>query len=592
MKHKINWIGQLILYTVILLITGCQSNSPKEKVSVKPIKPVFYQLKDSSWKTLTIRQKIGQTMLMLPDRKKELELGNGSLKVYFQNYPVSGYFMGWKLFDNVKPEDYFDHIRKACKEYQEASTLPLIFQEDYESGVDIAGMTPFPNEMTLGAANSPELAYAYGKTIAQESRSVGVKWVLHPVADLNLNSFNPLTNIRSISDDPDKAIKLLSQQIRGLQQSGVAATIKHFPGDGVDYRDQHLLTSCNSLTLPAWKKYHGRVFKALIDSGVACIMPGHITLPAYQKEKTNGMCLPATLSKELLTGLLKGELGFKGVIVSDAMVMGGFRGWYDNQLEGEIHSFLAGVDVLLWPSYAFMDTLEARITRGEIPMERLNDAVKRVWTLKERFGLLDKTRDLIRDMSTAEKEEALKTSIAICEKAVTLLRDRKSALPLNPAKDKNILVVGVTPITHVAGDKHLKQIEDFANQLKDKGFHVDFRHNILYQNQGWIDDAPQKYDRIIIAIVRTPGSFGPLQMYDDEAQSIWAVNAMPKDKIIVVNFGSPYLTNEYFERVSTCINAYSNIPLMHSAVIAALMGEVKITGQSPVDLTIKNFSER
>src|SRR5450759_2381602 len=137
--------------------------------------------------------------------------------------------------------------------------------------------------MALGAANSPELAFAYGKYVALESRSVGVDWVLNPVSDLNLNPFNPIINVRSISDDPDRAIRLLSQQIKGLQENGVAATIKHFPGDGVDFRDQHLLTSCNSLPIDVWKQKHGKVFKALIDSGVACIMPGHITLPAYQK---------------------------------------------------------------------------------------------------------------------------------------------------------------------------------------------------------------------------------------------------------------------------------------------------------------------
>ena len=583
-------IRQLFFCFSLFFITGCQTEKKKDVTSLKPAIPAFYQLKDTSWKALTLRQKIGQTMLMLPDRKKELELGNGSLKAYFKNYPVSGYFMGWKLYENVKYKDRFDHIRKSCREYQEASNLPLIFQEDYESGVDIEGMTSFPNEMTLGAANSPELAYACGKAIARECRSVGVTWVLHPVADLNLNPFNPITNVRSISDNPDKAIKLLSQQIRGLQQNGVAATIKHFPGDGVDFRDQHLLTTCNSLTLPAWKEKHGKVFKALIDSGVACIMPGHITLPAYQKERTNGKCLPASLSKELLTGLLKGELGFRGVIVSDAMVMGGFRGWYENELEGEIQSFLAGVDIMLWPSYAFMDTLEARITRNEIPLERLDDAVQRIWSLKEQFGLLKKNRELIREMSVREKEEAVQTSNEICKKAITLVRDTKNALPISTTRDKNILVVGVTPVSRKGGDKHLKGLESFAQQLRAKGFNVDFRHNILYETQGWSDDATQKYDRIIVAIARTPHQpFGPLQFYDDEAQSAWAVNAMPKDKIIVVNFGSPYLTNEYFERVNTCINAYSNTPVMHSAVIAALLGKEKMLGLSPVELDLNNY---
>lgn len=119
---------------------------------------------------------------------------------------------------------------------------------------------------------------------------------------------------------------------------------------------------------------------------------------------------PATLSKELLTGLLKGEMGFKGVLVSDAMVMGGFRGWYDSYLQREIESFKAGVDVLLWPSYTFMDTLEMRIKRGEIPMYRFNDTVQRVWNLKERFGLLKKERVLIREFTSEDRIEGDKTA--------------------------------------------------------------------------------------------------------------------------------------------------------------------------------------
>ncbi len=564
--------------TVVLLLAGMFVHAQSNKSSL-------FIPKDTSWKKLSVRQKIGQTMLMLPDRKLELQLGNGSLSTYFKKYPVTGYFLGWKLWEGVKPEDWFTHIQKRCLEYQGASELPLLFQEDYESGVSIQGMTSFPNEMSLGAANSPELAYAYGKAVAKECRSVGVSWVLHPVADINLNPLNPIVNVRSIGDDPDRAVKLLRQQIRGLQDNGVAATIKHFPGDGVDSRDQHLVTSCNSLPFEVWKQKHGRVFQALIDSGVTCIMPGHITLPSYQKEKINGFYPPATLSKELLTDLLKGEMGFKGVIVSDALIMGGFRGYYDDPLEGEVHSFMAGVDVMLWPSYRFMDTIEARIKRGVIPMQRLDDAVQRVWALKERLGLLDKGRTLVRPMSASEKEQAAFTADRICEQAVTLVRDRYHLLPLNPQKDRKILVVGVAPIGRKGGDSHVKNLKLFAQSLREKGFQVDFQHNILYESQGWTEDVTQKYDRIIFAVARSPHSpFGPLQLSDDEAQSAWAINAMPKEKVLIVSFGNPYLINEYFERVNTCINAYSNTPVMHKAVVKALMGTIPIRGVSPVDL--------
>ena len=537
---------------------------------------------------LTLRQKIGQLMLMLPDKKKELELGGGTLEGFFKRYPVTGFFMGWKLYDGVENEDFFEYTRKACERYQQASELPLIFQQDYETGVDFKGMVSFPNEMALGAANSPYLAREYGKAFAIQSRSVGVNWVLHPVADLNINPFNPVTNVRSVSDEPDKAIRLLTEQIRGLQQNNVASTIKHFPGDGVDYRDQHMLTTTNFLSAADWQQMHGKVFKSLIDAGVYCIMPGHISLPAYQskKEIINGNYLPASLSKELLTGLLKEKMNFKGVIVSDAMTMAGFRGWYKNQLEGEIESFKAGVDILLWPSYEFMDSLEARLTRGEIPMSRLDDALARAWSLKKKLGVLGANRILYTDISAAQTVAMQKVSDSISNKAITLIRDRNKMLPLTN-KNEKILVLAVTPVPGKGGDANLKGLKSFADKLKREGFTIDFQHNILYENNGWTEDFSSRYDRIIVAFARSVHHpLAPLQVYDDEGQSVWAINTMPKEKVIVVNFGNPYNTNEYFERVNTCINVYSNSDVMQEAVVRALTGKIKMQGTSPVNLDV------
>lgn len=582
-------IFHMLLLVISTILCSCETKTQEvTRLSNEPLDSTSLSLADTRWKTLSIRQKIGQLMLMLPDPKKELELGNGSLPGFFKRYPVTGFFMGWKLWDGVDKANYLDHIKKTCLEYQQASEQPLIFQEDYESGVSIPGMTSFPNEMALGAANSTELAYQYGKVVAEESKSVGVRWVLHPVADLNINPFNPVTNTRSVSDDPDRAIRLLSSQIKGLQANGVAATIKHFPGDGVDFRDQHLLTSCNSLPFDVWEKYHGKVFKALIDSGVMAIMPGHISFPSYQKQRVDGRCLPATLSKEILTDLLKGKLGFKGVVVSDAMVMGGFRGWYDSQLEGEIQSFLAGVDVLLWPSYELMDTLEARILRHEIPEQRLNDAVSRVWNFKKKLGLLDANRHLIEDMSPELKKEATIVADQICEKSITLVRDEENRLPLTKEKDKKILVVAVAPLSRKGGDTAITRIKAFSELLREKGFDVDFQHDILYETHGWTESITSKYDRIIVLVDRhMHAPYGPLEFWDDEAQTVWGINAMPKEKIIVVSVGSPYLVNEYFERVGTCINAYSNTSVMHQALVKALTGEIKLEGSSPVDLNLQ-----
>ncbi len=538
------------------------------------------------YRKLTLRQKIGQTMLMLPDRKLEMELGGGSLKGFFARYPVSGFFMGWKLFDGVPPERHADHIRNSAREYQAASELPLLFQEDYESGVGLPGMTPMPKLMALGAANSDELASAYGRHNGREAWSVGVKWVLNPVADLNVNPANPIVNTRGISDEPELASRLLARVISGIQENGVAATAKHFPGDGVDSRDQHLCTTCNALPMEAWRRLHGRVFQAVIDAGVMAIMPGHITLPAYQGPKgefLDGFHPPATLSKALLTDLLKGEMGFKGVIVSDAMMMGGFRGYYPSLLEGEIQSFLAGVDVLLWPSYGFMDELERRINRGEIPLSRLDDAVGRVWEMKGKLGLLEPDRQLVREMSPAEKAEAAADSRRICETAITLLRDRKQALPLKAGKDRKLLIVGVVPKSRKGGDGGFSRLEYLQAELEKRGFSVDLQHNILYETDYWQSDLTERYDRIIVVVMRAMHEpYGPLLFWDDEAQSVWGINAMPKDKTIVISLGSPYLVDTYFERVGTCINAYSRDEATLEALVKGLTGEMAFKGVSPV----------
>lgn len=546
------------------------------------------------WKHLTLRQKIGQTMIMLPDRRRELEIGSGSLEGFFERYPVSGFYMGWKLFDDVAKEHWTDHVRKSVHEYQAASALPLLFQEDYEAGVQLPGMTPMPVLMSIGAANSGELAYAYGKHIAKEARSVGIRWVLHPCVDLSLNPQNPVICTRGISDDPGKAVRLLYRQVAGLQDNGLAATAKHFPGDGADSRDQHLCTTCNPLSMSDWWRTSGKVFLSAIDAGVMAIMPGHITLPAYQKEKgeyINGFHPPATLSRALLCDLLKGELGFKGVVVSDAMMMGGFRGWYPTRMEGEIQSFLAGMDVMLWPAYEFMDEFEIRITRGKIPMDRLDDAVARVWEMKRRLGLFDPERILVREMTPKEKQEAPDDSRRITEQALTLVRDRKNALPLNPARDKKILVVGVVPKSRKGGDGGYSRLDYFRKELESHGFTVDLQHNILYETDDWQTDIPERYDRILVVVMRGIHlPFGPLLFWDDEAQSVWGINAMPKDKIIVIGMGNPYLIDEYFERVDTCINAYSYDEATQSAVVRALTGENPFVGVSPVSLDRPGFS--
>jgi len=279
------------------------------------------------------------------------------------------------------------------------------------------------------------------------------------------------------------------------------------------------------------------------------------------------------------------------VIITDAVVMGGIRGYYESDLENEIQGFLAGADMLLWPSYAFMDSVEARINRGEIPMERLDDAVSRVWAMKERFGILDANRKIIREMSAQEKENARDAARTVAEKSLTLLRDNDKILPLSVERDKKILVVAVTPKGNKGQDWDYKMMSNLKDLLIAKGFSVDFQRNVLYENDGWTENIYEKYDKLIFLVARNPHiPFGPLQFWDDEAQTVWGINAMKKDKTILISLGSPYVMNEYFERVNCCINAYSNDAATHAALIRALLGEIQFKGISPVKLESNPFN--
>ncbi len=243
---------------------------------------------------LSLREKILQTVVARVN-KDQFEDGIGG-----------AFFFGEIITE--ADEMGIDAARATLAELQNRSKIPVAITSDFENGCGsmLKGLTELPYQMALGAANDEKLAYDYGKATALEAKLVGANWSLSPVVDLNINPRNPLVNTRALTDDADLAVKLVPHIIKGMQDYGLAACAKHFPGDGIDYRDQHLVTTNNTLSMEDWRKMSGRVFEAAIKADVYSIMPGHITLPAYQKEVfANGMKLPATLSYELITNLLK-----------------------------------------------------------------------------------------------------------------------------------------------------------------------------------------------------------------------------------------------------------------------------------------------
>ncbi len=345
--------------------------------------------------TLTLEEKILQTKIVLMKKGEAVD------------EKVGGAFFGGQIITEAD-EAGLDELRKIVKELVDKSDIPPLVTSDFENGCGsmIKGLTELPYMMGLGATNDEKLAYDYGKVTAIEARSIGANWTFSPVSDLNLNKRNPLINVRGLTDNADFGIKLLSEVVKGMQDGGIAACAKHFPGDGVDYRDQHLVTTSNTLSYEEWKQTSGKVFRALIDNGVYTVMAGHISLPSYQKERDGefGMAPPATLSRELITDLLKGELGFEGVVVTDALGMKGFYTWCETREEAEIEAFRCGCDMLLWPSPNYVENMKNAIERGYVSMERLDDAVGRILSLKEKLGLFDENQEKFHIITEDEKK--------------------------------------------------------------------------------------------------------------------------------------------------------------------------------------------
>lgn len=512
---------------------------------------------------MTLEEKILQTVVIRVNKDN-----------FVSDKVGAAFFFGEIITD--ADEMGLDAARKILAEYIDNADIPILITSDFENGCGsmLNGLTPLPYLMSLGATNSEKLAYDYGKATALEAKSVGANWSFSPVCDLNINKRNPLVNVRGLTDDVNLAVKLLPQVIKGMQDNGLAACAKHFPGDGLDWRDQHIVTTNNTLSVDEWKKKSGKVFEEVIKSGVYSVMCGHITFPAYQKEVfENGMKLPATLSHELVTNLLKNEMGFKGIVVTDALGMGGFNGWYKTADTAQIESFKAGCDMMLWPSENYVKNMTEAIENGYIPMSRLDDAVERILTVKEKMGLFKKDNHAIK-LSKEDREFVKKTQKSVAAKSITLMRDKANIFPLTTEKYKKIAVI---PITH--HQPAFAEGELLARLLNEKGFDAE------YLKDGIKKTETGCYDLILYALFSRPfRPIGFLDFHSTEAQKVAVSLQSAVDRTAVVSFGSPYFMNQYFERALTYVNAYSMLSPSVEAFVSAATGETEFSSFSPVDL--------
>ena len=576
MIKKLFWI--LSIAFLVLSHTACDTKVTQSSTPVPT---------NEDWKQLTLREKIGQTM-MVRSFEAYREVSKSSMEEFFEKYPIGGLFIAdWHCRQIQDTSMSFEEfVLQMMREYEAVSRYPLFFSEDFERGVGYvyANCTQMPVLMALGAANNPDLAYSYGKITSQEARALGFNWLLHPVADLNMNPLHPLVIERAITDKAEIAIPILRAQTRAMKDHGIISTVKHFPGDGATIRDQHLITAANNLPMKKWRETFGRVFRAMIEEDVPSIMVGHLQFPAYQNDPIDGVLPPATLSRDIMTKLLKNEMKYKGVVMSDAMNMGGPMGFYENVLEASVQFFIAGGDMILWPAVEYMDTVEARIIRGEIPMSRLDDAVARIWAVREKYDLLTKKEDIASPLPADHADYTKEKLTILAESAVTLIQDKNNDIPLCIEKTPKIMLINIS-YTDARRDRE-KDFEVIKEELIARGFEVDIVHDFHLWSWEWrLNDELAQYDKFIVCFENS--FFDPVGsplLKGREAFALWMVKLLPRDKVMAVSFSNPYYNTFYLETTPLLINAYSRDAFMQRAVVSVLMGDVKATAKSPVEL--------
>jgi len=502
------------------------------------------------------------------------------------------------MLGDVEPGGMFLHSGKksefqdTTRWLQERFPVPVIVSSDLECGAGrmVEDATSFPDLMSLAATDNEEFAFEMGRAAALEGRGCGVHWAFGPVVDVNANPHNPGANTRSLGDDPDRIARLSTAMIRGMQQNRLCATAKHFPGAGFDDRDQHICTTINPLRMDQWFAVSGRTFQEAIDAGVWSIMIGHIALPAW--DPGDGAHIqhapPATISRELLTGLLREKMGFRGIIITDALDMAGVTSWgqFEEIIPGVIE---AGCDMILFSS-AKRDfaILKRAVESGWLTEARIDESVRRILALKETLCLhKDRVPRSGRDagpygampqpLSPADSEHFQRTSQEIAEKALTLVRDRNEALPLKLEKGTRVLSY------HFRGDPEFNNVDAFDDLLRARGVEV---ARFDETEQGKLPKAEElaDFDVVLMSAVLGPcWGTSRIRPAGNYMRDVWALITSHHPRLVFVSYGSPYLLYE-MPHLPLVINAYSPDRNTQNAVLRLLTGEIEATGKSPVDL--------
>ncbi|WP_171056129.1 glycoside hydrolase family 3 protein [Paenibacillus sinopodophylli] len=465
-------------------------------------------------------------------------------------------------------------LQQIIERFKHFCSIPPFIVSDLECGPGnmILGATKFPYMMGLSQTNSAELAYEVGASTAIEAGELGYNWTFSPVADLAVDPDSPVVSIRSAGKNPEQAIKIAGAYMTGMQDHGMMATIKHFPGDGYSSWDQHLTTPVLPLDADAWRNGPGHVFQTLINQGAMTIMPGHIGFPAFDEPDDRGLYPPATVSKKLLMDLLRNEMGFEGLVVSDAIEMGGVVG-YMNYYDACAAALTNGCDMLLFPRMdeRFYIEMEKRFDSGSLTLETLRDRACRIVSLKEQFGLFEDTQSASQKRSP---DKAVHAALAeeVMKQSITLVRDRASLIPY-PLLPETKVLHAVIMNNH---ERYGELFEKMKLEISRYSHSVD----------QWIDPGPdalfkavadKTYDVIICSIgSRLSYGLNVVRLHDEVARNMMGGWTKFDTPIIFVSHFHSFVHKEYEASIDTIVNTYGDIDSTAKYLVQAITGNMPI----------------
>lgn len=463
---------------------------------------------------------------------------------------------------------------------QSMSKLPLLVSADFERGAAfrIADTTSFPWTMAIGATGSEEFARREGAVTAREARALGVHWLFAPVMDVNNNPDNPVINIRSFGEDPELVARLGAAFIRGARENGALTTAKHFPGHGDTATDSHIglaVVPSDAARLDAVELVP---FRSAVKAGVDSIMTAHVAVPQLTGEADT----PATLSAGILTGLLRESLDFRGLIVTDALEMGGIttRVWAG---QAAVRALSAGADMLLLPPDAgvALDEVVRAVGRGELTEARIDRSVERVLEAKARLGLhRQRIANLARIADVVAAPDSLELARAIAERSVTLVKDTGRLLPLHPLHPPRILSLVLS------ADLDPAPAPVFQTELRRRfpsARTAVLDPRISEEALAGVENSAAQADVVVCStVVRVVTGSGTVGLPDRQRALIERLIASGKP-VLWVAFGNPYLLR-YFPQVAAYLCTYSYADVSQAAAARALSGEIEISGRLPVSI--------